>query len=131
LASATRVGLVTAPDGRGLLAATLSARGTAVDRADVYERVPLPLADADLARLTAALDAPACLALSSEQALQLVLAQLPPDASRVLRRAAVAAASERLAAFAASLGWNRIVLAGSPRPAALARAAEEILATKV
>jgi uroporphyrinogen-III synthase len=130
LASAARIGLVTAPAGRGLLAATLAARGTIVDRADVYDRVPLPLAEAELARL-AALGEPACMALSSEQALRLVLAQLPPDAGQVLRHAAVAAASERLAAFAAGLGWKRIALAGSPRPAALARAAAEILATKV
>ncbi len=91
LAAAGRVGLVTAPEGRGLLAATLAARGVAVDRADVYERVPLQLADAELARL-AALPAPACVALSSEQALRLVLAQLPAAAAQVLRQATVAAA---------------------------------------
>ncbi|MBO9715814.1 MAG: uroporphyrinogen-III synthase [Pseudoxanthomonas sp.] len=130
LASTHRVGLVTAPEGRGLLAATLAARGTTVDRADVYAREPVPLPAAALARL-AALEVPACLALSSEQALRLVVAQLPVDAARVLRGAAVAAASERLAGIAAGLGWQRIVLAGSPRPAALARAAAEALATNV
>jgi len=129
LAGAARVGLVTAPGGRGLLAGTLAARGAALERADVYERVPLPLPATAVARLQA-LDAPACLALSSEQALQLVLAQLPASAAGVLRDAAVAAASERLAGVARTLGWKRIVVAASPRPAALAAAAQ-VLATKV
>jgi len=130
LAGAVRVGLVTAPGGRDLLAGTLAARGTALERADVYERVPLPLPATAVARLQA-LDAPACLALSSEQALQLVLAQLPASATGVLRDAAVAAASERLAGVARTLGWKRIVVAASPRPAALAAAAAQALATKV
>ena len=131
LASATRVGLVTAPEGRGLLAASLAARGTVVDRADVYDRVPVPLADAALARLAALEGTPACMALSSEQALRLVLARLPADAARVLRAAGVAAASERLAALATGLGWTRVVQAASPRPAALARAAASMVATMV
>ncbi|WP_372017375.1 uroporphyrinogen-III synthase [Pseudoxanthomonas sp. 10H] len=126
LAAATRVGLVTAPEGRGLLAAALAARGTEVVRADVYDRVPVPLSGSAVARL-AALDAPACLALSSEQALRLVLGQLPPDAARALRSATAVAASERLAAIASDLGWQRVVSAGSPRPAALAGAAASAL----
>ncbi|UNK58644.1 uroporphyrinogen-III synthase [Pseudoxanthomonas daejeonensis] len=130
LAGATRVGLVTAPEGRGLLAATLADRGTRVDRADVYQREPLPLTAPAVARL-AALQTPACLALSSELALRLVLPQLPPPALRVLQGAAVAAASPRLAGFARELGWQRVVVAGSPRPAALVRAAVEALSTKV
>ncbi|HVJ38659.1 MAG TPA: uroporphyrinogen-III synthase, partial [Stenotrophomonas sp.] len=40
LAAAEHVGLVTAPGGRGLLAAALAERGVAVTRADVYQRVP-------------------------------------------------------------------------------------------
>lgn len=130
LQDATRVGLVTAPGGRGLLAPTLAARGTRVDRADIYQRVPLPLPASALARL-AALQAPACLALGSEQALRLVLPQLPPPALHALQGAAVAAASPRLAGLARELGWQRVVVAGSPRPAALARAAVEALSTKV
>lgn len=130
LAGATRVGLVTAPGGRGLLAATLDGRGVPVDRADVYQRVPVPLPEAAISRLEA-LQSPACMALSSEEALRLVLAQLPPAAARVLQRAPVAAASQRLADIARELGWQRLVVAGSPRPAALARAAVQALSTKV
>ena len=78
-----------------------------------------------------ALQAPACLALSSGQALQLLLTQLPADAGAALRRAAVAAASARLADEARALGWERVAVAGSPRPAALAATAARLLATKV
>ena len=130
LATASRVGLVTAPGGRGLIAATLAARGTPLDRADVYERVPLPPPAAAVARLVA-LQAPACVALSSGLALELLLAQLPAEATAALRRAAVAAASERLGDQARALGWERIAIAGSPRPAALAATAARLLATKV
>lgn len=130
LADAPRVGLVTAPGGRGLIASTLASRGTPLDRADVYERVPLPPPPAAVARLQA-LQAPACLALSSELALRLSLEQLPAGAVAVLRRAAVAAASPRLAETARALGWERIAVAGSPRPAALAATAARLLATKV
>jgi uroporphyrinogen-III synthase len=130
LANAPKVGLVTAPGGRGLLAATLAARGTPLDRADVYERKSLPPPPAAVARLLG-LEVPACLALSSSQALRLLLAQLPAAASVALHRAAVAAASERLADEARVLGWERVAVAGSPRPAALAATAARLLATKV
>ena len=130
LAAAPRAGLVTAPRGRGLVASTLAARGTPVDRADVYERVPSPPPPAAVVRLLA-LQAPACLALSSGQALQLLLTQLPADAGAALRRAAVAAASARLADEARALGWERVAVAGSARPAALAATAARLLATKV
>ncbi|AKC86614.1 uroporphyrinogen-III synthase [Pseudoxanthomonas suwonensis] len=130
LAAAGQVGLVTAPEGRGLLAATLAARGVAIERADVYERVPLPLRASALARL-AALDAPAGLALSSGQALRMVLTSLPPDLQARLRQATAVVASQRLADLAGELGWRRIVLAGSPRPAALAGTAAQAVATKV
>lgn len=130
LADAPRVGLVTAPGGRGMFVPALEARGTQVTRADVYERVPLALAEADIARLLS-LEIPAALALSSGEALQRVLAQLPAPAAEVLRSTLAVAASERLADLARGLGWERIVVAGSPRPAALARAAARGLATKV
>lgn len=129
LAAARRVGLVTAPGGRGMLAPALEARGARVERADVYERVPLALADADIARLLA-LDVPAALALSSGEALQQVLAQLPGAAAEALRAAVAVAASERLAELARAVGWRQVALAGSPRPAALARTAARVLATK-
>ena len=127
LAAAPSVGLVTAPGGRGMLTPALQARGSTVLRADVYERVPLALADADIQRLLA-MRLPAALALSSGEALQQVLAQLPAPAVAILRGTFAVAASERLATLARDLGWEQVVVAGSPRPAALARTAAQALA---
>ena len=110
-----------------MLTPALQARGSTVLRADVYERVPLALADADIQRLLA-LQAPAALALSSGEALQQVLAQLPAPAVAILRGTFAVAASERLATLARDLGWEQVVVAGSPRPAALARTAAQALA---
>ena len=110
------VGLVTAPGGRGALTPALLSRGARVLRADVYERVPLappPRAVAALRTLVA----PTVLALSSDEALQLVLAGLPDDVVGKLHAATVVAASPRLADLARSHGFvGQILVASGPRP---------------
>lgn len=116
------VGLVTAPGGRGMLEPALRRRGAQVLRADVYERIALAPTARAIAALRA-LRAPAWLALGSAGALEGVLAGLPDDAARVLRGAAVVAASTRLAEFAAERGFSRIVVAASAMPRDLMAAA--------
>nr|WP_298129693.1 uroporphyrinogen-III synthase [uncultured Pseudoxanthomonas sp.] len=116
------LGFITAPDGRNLLVPTLEARGATVYRAEVYRRQSLPLPARALEAL-AALQAPACLLLSSGGALQEVLAQLPPPLARQFRAMPVVAASERLARAAEEAGFARVVLADGPRPAQLMKAA--------
>jgi len=118
----SRVGLVTAPGGRGVLAPALQARGAEVIRADVYERVPVALSSRALAAVRD-LRQPAVLAVSSGQALQHVLAAAPADVARTLRASVVVAASERLAALARECGFARIAVAASARPADLIDAA--------
>lgn len=112
------VGLVTAPGGRGVIAATLAGRGARILRANVYRRVPVAPAPRALAALRA-LDVPAWLLLSSGEALEHVLAALPPDALARLRQAAVVAASERLAQQARAHGFAVAAVASSARPAAM------------
>ena len=109
------VGLLTAPGGRGLLEPELQRRGARVRRADVYARVPIALSPRALAALRA-LHAPAWLALSSGDALEQVLAQVPAAAGMALRRARVAAASARLAELAHAHGFANVVVAASARP---------------
>ena len=111
----TDVGLVTAPGGRGLLNPELRRRGARVHRADVYARVPIALSARALAALRA-LRSPAWLALSSGEALEQVIAQLPADAQTALRRTRVVAASARLADLARAHGFEAIVVAASARP---------------
>ncbi len=116
------IGLVTAPGGRGLIAATLQRRGARVLRAEVYERVPIARSARTLQRLMA-LHAPMWLALSSGEALERILPTLPPAARRHLQRAHVVAASARLAHCAREHGFTGIVTAASARPRDLMLAA--------
>lgn len=120
------VGLVTAPGGRGEITPALLARGARVVRADVYAREPVPLSARAQAQLRDA-DAPLVLALSSGDALQLVLDALPGDLATKLRGALVAAASVRLQVIAREHGFGDIVVARGPRPADLLDAAAQRL----
>jgi len=116
------VGFVTAPGGRGVLIPALEARGARVIRADVYERIAVAPSPRPLAQLMK-LDAPATLALSSGEALQLVIDALSDPQRERLRRARVVAASERLAALAREHGFTDVIVARSARPADLIAAA--------
>jgi len=116
-----RVGLVTAPGGRNRIAPALEARGAKVLRADVYQRIAVsPRVDA-IERLRT-LRTP-WLLLSSSEALEQLLAALPADAARHLRRARVVAASPRLATLARRQGFATVATAASARPRDLLDAA--------
>lgn len=109
------VALVTAPQGRDLLANTLRERGARLLRADVYARIPVALSATTLARLRT-LQAPAAIALSSGAALERVLALLPPETVRQWQAMPVAAASPRLLQAAQQAGFKDVALAQGPRP---------------
>lgn len=109
------IGLLTAPGGRDRIAPVLRGRGADVRRADVYERMVVPVSTRAVAALRA-LAAPAWLALGSGQALDAVLAQLPDDARRRLRETRVAAASPRLAQLAQAHGFAAVAVAASAVP---------------
>lgn len=117
-----RIGLVTAPGGRGVIAATLAGRGATVLRADVYERVPVAPSPRAVAALRALRGRP-WLALSSGEALRHVLDALPADAKAVLLGARVLAASARLAAQARQAGFADVRTATDARPRSLLAAA--------
>lgn len=115
-----RVGLITAPGGRGLLARTLRARGASLTLAEVYRREPARIP----ARQTAALRTlrgRLALAITSGEALDAALAQLPHDAAGRLRAALTICASKRLAALARARGFADVRVADGARPAALLR----------
>ena len=117
-----QVALVTAPGGRGVIAAQVQARGAQLQRVDVYSRIPLPLPAATLGRLQA-LAGPAVLAVSSGEALEHVLPQLPTFLRERWQRQPLVVASERLATLARSHGFADIHLAAGPMPTQLAAAA--------
>jgi uroporphyrinogen-III synthase len=116
------VGIVTAPEGRGVLVPALRRRGAQVLQADVYERIAVAPSQRAVAAL-AALEGPAWLALGSGAALDAVLAALPPAAATRLRGIAVVAGSVRLARHASARGFGRVVVAASALPADLLAAA--------
>lgn len=120
------IGLVTAPDGRDVLAPTLRRRGARVLRADVYAREEIPIAAAPVRRLLE-LRAPACVALSSGAALESVLSRLPARARARLLKFPAIVASERLAALARNAGFARVRVAAGPRPAQLLLAARSLV----
>ena len=117
-----RVALITAPGGRGMIAAQVRERGAELLRVDVYERVPLPVSAASIARLLA-LPEPAVLAVSSGEALETVLPQLPPALLQRWQQTPVVTASARLTALALTLGFEHVSTAAGPLPAQLVDAA--------
>ncbi|MCL6619133.1 uroporphyrinogen-III synthase [Thermomonas hydrothermalis] len=120
-----RIGLITAPGGRDLLAPTLTARGAQVLRAEVYARVEVPIPTRQRQALAVALQTPqqVLLALTSGEALAALQTQL---ADPTLYAVGVVASSPRLEAQARAAGFTRIVTAAGPRPAQLLAAATQL-----
>ncbi|HHW4679293.1 MAG TPA: uroporphyrinogen-III synthase [Xylella sp.] len=118
----TEVGLVTAPGGRGLLPQKLSERGIRLHRADVYERQPLPLRAAALHTLERTASR-SVLALSSAEALALLLPQWPEHLRITLYQRPVIATSTRLEDMARAKGFITVYRATGPLPHQLAATA--------
>ena len=122
-----RIGLVTAPGGRGLIAAELQAAGAQIIRADVYRRLPLRLSRRMLARLAHS-PTPWLLAISSGEALQRFWQQLPAHWQQLLQANAIAlVASDRLGVQAQALGLTRTVRSEGPSHLQLIAAAHAAL----
>lgn len=122
-----RVGLVTAPGGRGMIAAEVQRRGATLVRANVYERLARTLSVQDLRKLQAPLTVPGVLALSSAEALQLIWPQLPKPVTQRWLQQPLVAASARLAELASAYGFAHILQAEGPLPAQLVAAAAEAI----
>ncbi|ACD57415.1 uroporphyrinogen-III synthase [Xanthomonas oryzae] len=120
------VGLITAPGGRGMLAPTLEQRGARIVRADVYQRIPLRLRASAIQALSHALPR-SVLALSSAEALTLVLQQLPSALIEKWQRRPVVASSDRMLDAAHAAGFIHRMRAEGPLPKQLAAAAAAIV----
>jgi len=113
-----RIGLLTAPGGRGLLAGQLQARGATVVVAEVYRRQVQPISAARLRALDA-LPAKTAVLITSSEAFSLLWEALDAAArARLLLRPCVVS-SERLSAQAHALGFSRVLRAATARPADL------------
>ncbi len=113
-----RIGIVTAPDGRGLLAQYLREHGATLAIAEVYARMPARLNRAHSQRL---LDTRGhgAVCVTSAEALHNVLAALPHAARAALLRCIAVVSSERLLAIARDAGFQTIIRADAPTPRAL------------
>lgn len=113
-----RIGLITAPGGRGLLADQLQARGASVVVAEVYRRQEQAISAARLRALDA-LPATTAVLITSSEAFSLLWHALDDAArARLLGRPCVVS-SERLSAQARALGFSRVLRAATARPADL------------
>ncbi|HEU4670569.1 MAG TPA: uroporphyrinogen-III synthase [Dyella sp.] len=116
------VALVGAAGGRGLLRATLRARGARLDEVHVYAR-GAPRLDRRHVKAVLALPADARVLLSSVEALHHLARQLPPEAWAVLQRGVAVVSSERLGEAARAAGFTRLAQARSAGGADLLAAA--------
>lgn len=116
--SGVDVGLVTAPNGRGLIGETLAQRGARVRLAEVYRRSAVVPSPARLRRLDGLPSATALL-VSSAEAFDGLWSRLPETARGRLRARPVVASSPRLAAMLAANGFAAIVLAEGAAPSRL------------
>lgn len=125
------VGVLTAPGGRGLIAATLRRRGAHVHEATVYRRITRTPTPARLAAL-AALPARKALVLTSQEALAPLWDALDEAGRAGLLASPCVVASDRLAARARALGFTCVLRAAGARPADLLHAlAAHALATRI
>src|SRR3546814_3646262 len=89
------IGLITAPGGRGVLAAALADRARQLHVAEVYQRVPRTIGSAAWEKL-AHITTPLAVMVSSGEALDALLQQCPASARAILDRVLIVAARARL-----------------------------------
>lgn len=111
-----------------MLAPTLQQRGARIVRADVYQRIPLRLRASAIQALSLALPR-SVLALSSAEALALVLQQLPAELVAAWQQRPVVASSDRMLEAAHAAGFVHGMRAQGPLPLQLAAAAEAAIMT--
>lgn len=119
-----RIGLITAPGGRNLIAETLRKRGAIVQTAEVYARTAITPSARRLRILQALPNTTALLITSSEALLGLWQALDPRAQSALVQRPCVVS-STRLQAQARALGFTAQIRAQSARPAVLLAALAE------
>lgn len=110
-----RIGLVTAPGGRGLLARVLGERGATLAVAEVYSREPARLNRTHARRLLDARGRGA-VCITSAEALRHVFAALPDVARTKLLGCTAVVSSARLQAIAADAGFAAVIRADGPTP---------------
>lgn len=112
------IGLITAPDGLGMLESALPARGAELHIAHSYRRQPLAFGAAKMRRLLALQGQVACL-VTSQAAFGQFWRQFAKEDQRHLRHWTFVASSPRLLHYLQTLGISRVLLAENTRSMAL------------
>lgn len=110
-----RIGLLTAPDGRGLLESALPERGARLVIAHSYHRRPVNLSAATRQRIVAAGPATAML-VTSQRAFERFFAQFDGASQQTLKSRICIASSRRLLEYLQALGFARVLLSRSTLP---------------
>ena len=110
-----RIGLLTAPDGRGLLEDTLKTRGAELIVAHVYVREPVALNARQLANIDA-LPAQAALLVTSQQAFGHFWRQLTTARQDKIKSLICIASSARLVEYVKAFGLSRVICSNSTLP---------------
>ena len=110
-----QIGLLTAPDGRGLLERELIARGAHLVTAHTYYRQTLPLKASSRQQI---LDSGSCtvLLITSQQAFQHFFAQFDDAGQRTLKTRICVASSVRLLEYLQTLGFKRVLTSQGTQP---------------
>jgi uroporphyrinogen-III synthase len=110
-----RIGLLTAPDGRGLLEETLLARGAILSVAHVYTRQAVTLNARQLAALDR-LSAESALLVTSQKAFDQLWAQLNAARRGKIKSLICVASSVRLLEYLTALGLVHVICSNSTLP---------------
>lgn len=123
-----QIGLITAPDGRGVLERQLPARGAQLHVAHVYQRQSLPLPES-AHRSLRGLGPETAVLVSSRAAFAEFWRQLDRAERDKISRTLCIASSPRLLDYLQTLGLRQIVLAAGTQPNEMLLALREAIAT--
>jgi uroporphyrinogen-III synthase len=110
-----QIGLLTAPDGRGLLEKELAARGAHLSIAHTYHRQTLPLKVSTCQQIVDSGPRTALL-ITSQQAFRHFFAQFDAAGQRILKTRTCVASSVRLLEYLQTLGFERVLTSPGTKP---------------
>lgn len=126
----TRIGLLTAPDGRGELEKVLTKRGAELHIAHVYQRLPVELNTRQLMQFEA-LNSQAAVLVSSQKAFAHIWLQLNAARREKIKTLICVTSSVRLLEYLYALGFSRVLCSHSTLPHKQLSALAEAVANKV
>ena len=123
------IGLLTAPNGRGLLEQALTSRGAILQIAHVYSRQAVCLNSRQLRQIDT-LHTNSAFLVTSQQAFQQLWGQLTAVQQRKIKSMVCVASSQRLVEYLHALGMRRVLCSNSTLPQQQIRTLAEAIKTR-